>query len=364
MTLLNPIWLWTLSALAIPVGIHLLSRKEGNTIRIGSIRFLTETSTSKFSSIRLNEIALLAIRSLLVLLIVVFLAGLILSSVNDKVSSKWVVVEKRLQNDSHIKNLLDSLQKDDHEIRILTNGFPLEDSDTSLEIPDYYKLTEQLAQKKTEAVVIASNAASGFKGKRISLPDNVRWLSYPASHNEIQREEWTNRDTLRITLVSGNEFQYDKKIISAALQSLETMAPAKLILTEIPANNLTTLAENDWLIWLSADTLTHHGKLLRYSDRLGSLIQQESKNTWILTKRLDAEIAVNEHLSIQLMNMLFEGKAQQINSLSIPNELAWSRSKEIQSASMPQSSSADKIIIVLLMLTFIAERILAYYRKQ
>lgn len=96
MSLLNPIWFWALGALAIPVTIHLLSRKEGKTIRMGSIRFLTETSTSKFSSIRLNEVALLAIRSLLVLVLVVFLAGLILSTIGSAKSTPWVLVETEL----------------------------------------------------------------------------------------------------------------------------------------------------------------------------------------------------------------------------------------------------------------------------
>lgn len=370
MTILNPIWLWALSALAIPVGIHLLSRKEGNTIRIGSIRFLTETSTSKFSSIRLNEIILLIVRSLLVLLVTLFLGSLILSSINKNTIAKWAVVENGLEKNPRIKNLLDSLQKNDYEIRALTTDFPLLNSDTSQQTPDYYKLAEQLAQKKTQVIVISSNHASGFKGKRIALPDNIRWLSPAAISSEGNpRESIVSRDTLHIAIVFSNEFLYDKKILIAALRSIETIAPEKIITTEINTSNSTLPVKTDWVVWLSSDLAVPPGKLLRYDNRHGTLILQESKDSWILTKRLDAEIAVNEHLSIQLMDLLFHNKTQQAlstkNSLSIPNELVWSDNDETRSANVSGvTSPTDRIFMILIVLTFLAERILAFYRKQ
>jgi hypothetical protein len=40
MAFLNPLYLWALLGLAIPVAIHLWSRKEGRTIKVGSIKFL------------------------------------------------------------------------------------------------------------------------------------------------------------------------------------------------------------------------------------------------------------------------------------------------------------------------------------
>jgi hypothetical protein len=370
MTLLNPIWLWALSGLTIPVAIHLLSRKEGQTIRIGSIRFLAETATNKFSSIRLNEVTLLAIRSLLIVFIVLFFAGLLLSAANGKVSQKWIVVEKGLENSHQIKNLLDSLQKDDYEVHRLSTGFPLPQDDTVTESPDYYKLVEELSKKNTiQATVIATNSLSGFKGKRISLPDNITWLSYPAfSTGDLPIDSLTHADTIRISLAYDKEFQYDKKIVLAALNALHAVTPAKLIIEE-KINKLKSSNEN-WLIWLSNDNLNHEGKVLQFrEDAVSDLIVQENKNTWILTKRLTEENALEQHITVQLMNMLFTDKINQEirkhDKRTISDELAWSLDKEVQSISTLEAGQPmDKILLVLIVIVFIAERILAFYRKQ
>jgi hypothetical protein len=371
MTLLNPIWLWALGGLAIPVAIHLLSRKEGKTIRIGSIRFLAETSTSKFSSIRLNEVALLVMRSLLIILIVLFLATVLLSSTNYNTSQKWVVIEKGLENNDQIKKLLDSLQKDDFVSRRLSTGFPLLNDDTVTQAPDYYRLSEELSQKNNvQAIVIAGNLLSNFKGKRISLPDNITWLSYSISSAEVlPADSLKQRDTVRIMLAYDKEFQYDKKILLAALHALQSVAPVKILIEEIKIDSLKP-SNTNWLIWLSSANLTYEGKSLRFrGDALSDLIVQENKNHWIITRRLNEENAIKHHLSVQLMSMLFDEQIKQEirkhDKRIISDKLAWSNYTNIQSNGMLAAGhSVDKILIYLIVLTFIAERILAFYRKQ
>src|SRR5687767_7801250 len=94
----NPMWLWGLSALLIPIGIHLLSRKEGKIINIGSVRHLRETDTARFSSIRLNEILLLVLRCLLLTLLVLLLAGTKVS-VKGLSDRQWLVIEKDIEKE-------------------------------------------------------------------------------------------------------------------------------------------------------------------------------------------------------------------------------------------------------------------------
>jgi hypothetical protein len=371
MTLLNPIWLWGLGGLVIPVMIHLLSRKEGKTIRIGSIRFLAETATSKFSSVRLNEVALLALRSLLVLLMVLFLAGLLFPSARGNTSQKWVVVEKGLENNEHIKNLLDSLQKDGYETRRLSTSFPGFEDDSVTQPPDYYKLSEDLSQQdNVQAIVIAVNSLSGFKGKRISLPENITWLSYPVSSaGDLPTGSLPDSDTVRITLAYDKEFQYEKKIIRAALHALQTEAPAKIVVEETDIHTVKP-SHPHWLIWLSNDIPAYEGRLLRFSeDAISDLIVRENTSQWILTKRLHEENAVEQHLAVQLMSMLFNEQLKQEISKhdkrTLPDALAWSNNNKVQSAgTLEAGQPADKILILLITLAFIAERVLAYYRKQ
>lgn len=366
MTLLNPIWLWALSGVAIPVAIHLLSRKEGKTIRIGSVRFLTETATSKFSSIRLNEVALLALRGLLIALLVLFLARLLFSTSNSNNTLKWVVVEKGLENNEQLKKHLDSLQKDKYELRSLSSAFPLLPEDTVTETPDYYRLAEKLSQKNNlHAIVLASNTLSGFRGKRIALPENITWLSCPSSRQEISGETALPTDSLRITLVYDQGFQYDKKIMRAALQAL----PIKITLQETESSNLEK-TDSDWLIWLSDKEPAYTGRLLRLKeDATSDFILQEKKNTWILTKRLTEENALEQHLAAQLMRMLLndsiEAEIQKHDFRTLPDELAWSENNSFQSGeTIKAGQPADKILIVLIVLLFISERLFAFYRKQ
>ena len=107
MQLANPIWLWGLSGMLIPIGIHLLSRKEGRVIRIGSVRHLEDTISKQFKSIRLNEFILLGLRCLLIIILVLFLAGLDLNITGK--NGKWLLIEGGLDKDNEFSSLIDSL---------------------------------------------------------------------------------------------------------------------------------------------------------------------------------------------------------------------------------------------------------------
>src|SRR4051812_18737531 len=106
MTVANPIFLWCLAGLAIPLTIHLLSRKEGKIVKLGSIRHVQESSTRQFRGIRLNEILLLVLRSALIVVFTLILSGLLFPGAR---STKWVVVEKGLEAQPRVTAAIDSL---------------------------------------------------------------------------------------------------------------------------------------------------------------------------------------------------------------------------------------------------------------
>ncbi|NND11568.1 MAG: hypothetical protein HKN96_10170, partial [Flavobacteriaceae bacterium] len=74
MTFLYPSYLWALLGLIVPLAIHLWSKKEGKTIKIGSIKLLSEADSKQSRSIKLNEYWLLLLRMLSVALLVFILA--------------------------------------------------------------------------------------------------------------------------------------------------------------------------------------------------------------------------------------------------------------------------------------------------
>ena len=53
MSFLNPTYLWALLGLLIPIAIHLWSKKEGKTVKIGSIELLRESDSKQTSIIKI-----------------------------------------------------------------------------------------------------------------------------------------------------------------------------------------------------------------------------------------------------------------------------------------------------------------------
>src|SRR4030095_14398281 len=108
MGVVNPIWLWGLTGLALPIAIHLLSRKDVRVIRIGSLRHLENAITRQAIRIRLHAYGLLALRCLIVTLITLLLAGLYFTG--DTKDVRWLLIESGLEQSAHWRIVIDSLQ--------------------------------------------------------------------------------------------------------------------------------------------------------------------------------------------------------------------------------------------------------------
>ena len=367
MSLLNPIWLWGLSALSIPVAIHLLSRKEGPVIRVGSIRFLSETSTSKFSSIRLNEVALLIVRSTLILMLTLFLAGILWPGKISKDAAKWAVVEHGLEQNASLKPILDSLQKSGYALRELSPGFPEIQEQTGA-TPDYFALSEDLATRNVQAIVFARNELTGFKGKRAALPANIQWITYPDNLNADKTSLAENLQPIHVTLAYDPDFICDKKIMSEALAAITSIVPGKISMDETLVDNFSS-KNNGWLIWLSDKHAPSSGKVLILKQGVSNqLITQEDKNHWLLTKRLNEENAIDKHLAIELATMFFNQQIHaqlQTGNVTVPNELVWSTNESSEVATTTTAGiSIDQYLLLLIVVLLIVERALAFYRKQ
>lgn len=402
----NPIWLWALAGLSIPVAIHLLSRKEGKVIRIGSLRHLQETTTQQFKGIRLNEIVLLTLRCFLIILFVLLMSGLSFRE-SKKNNVKWVVIEKGLENKSVVKTQLEELLKEGYEAHLLADNFPLlADSAGSAKSSSYWKLTEALQAKDLEAVVISTNRLENYTGMRPSLPSNIRWISIPsepntytlsaiASHDSVtvrtgntnaeQTHFTTKTSTLaswndsvkqqqiiRITLVADAAHQHDRKIMEASIRAIDKAFPANFTIINATPEKIRS-EKTDWVVWLAntpaPSTLSVNTLQQKPNFEQNILVQKEAKQ-WVLTKRLNAETALNENLTIRLATMFFPEDqewriASQKDVRMMPDFLAWNKNKTREKllASLP-AQSAEPYLIVLLLIALLAERILAYHRNQ
>src|SRR5690349_19974678 len=160
----NPIALAALAGILVPLAIHLLSRKEGKLIRIGSLRHLEETSTRQFKSIKLNEMVLLILRSLLIVWLSLLLCSIYLAAPSS--GSGWLLVEKGLYSDPGVQQLSDILKRQQYEVRSLSDGFPLIEDSITGQANNYFKLLHDLKNNKSHGnvVIVSGSRIAAFKG--------------------------------------------------------------------------------------------------------------------------------------------------------------------------------------------------------
>jgi hypothetical protein len=401
--------LWSLLGISVPIAIHLLSRKEGKVILLGSVRYLEESASQHFKGIKLNEYWLLILRTLLIILLSFLLAGAQYTSEENE-TKKWLVLEQSVTDSEAVKNLMDSLAADGYEIRLLAKDFPLVGTDQQIIESDYYTLLETLVQQDlTKGIVISHNKASAFQGEFLPLPKNIQWLSINADPNQyllkvskinqdslklrygysesnhtyftdqvIPKHQYNdslpivNPDTITISIYSTQDFNYDRQIIEAALSVIQQKL--NVIIKTQPVDDPSTVKKIDWLIWLSNEEVpAYTGKSIVYQkSETTKLIEKLSKNKWLLTQRLNQDVATQRHFTATLAKLLINTDSLTTRVLSydrsfLSDSLAFSLPTENQAAILygkGTSKPIDFILLILFLSILITERLFAYLRKQ
>jgi hypothetical protein len=415
----NPMWLWGLTATLIPIAIHLLSRKEGKTIYLGSIRHLRESDSAQFSSIRLNEIILLIIRCLLIAVIVLLLSGLKVSSISDD-AKKWVVIEPGVEHNKNINTYLDSLNQKGYEVHRLAENFPMAGDSLSRPYSDYWAAVEELRSLNLKDVIVISyGLEKKFVGDRVPVPDNFRWINVDKTQQQIpayalslhdtvwtrlasfspektsvetrmissidfnhlnnEHSEIRNNDSITITIVSDVAFSYDQKIVLACLRAIQKTTPRKFLIKMTPPSQMPV--HQTWTIWLSNEKVDERKKnsigfvecrvktssLLIPSELAGLSSDHAINFDYVLTARLNEEIAIQQNLAQQLASIILNDSTtiQQLDSRVLPEQFIWSQQK-VASVSDGDNSlrPIDFYLIALFMGILIAERWLAFKRNQ
>lgn len=408
MSLLQPWYLWALAGLAVPLAIHLLSRKEGPTIRMGSLRHIRETSSRQFRSIRLNEYLLLALRSMVIVLVVLLMSGWYLDSLKD--DRKLLILEYGVQSRADLLPVRDSLRSAGFEERFLLPGFPSVSMDKGADaVPEYPTLLEELKQHDVDyAVIIATNRVSGFIGERVTLPDNVRWVTVEGSERafEVHRMRMQNdsvfvrvgrssggetafisqpirnaidsgrkvveRDTIRIALMADRAFDVDKRIMMAAMQAIRSQIPEVIEVSSV-APSVNGYEGFDWLIWLSESPPPRRaGNLLYFGEHGGQpILMDEKQGQVVLTSRLNSEVAVTRHLAVELMQRLVPSKeawamARMNDMRSVDDKQAWAKSNSDARDIIIQrgNKASTQYLIIALLVFMLLERVVSYQRNQ
>lgn len=416
----HPIWLWGLTGLLVPIGIHLLSRKEGKVVRIGSIRYLEDSTTKQFKSLRLNEVLLLALRCLAIALLVFLLSGLQFNTSGSH-QKKWLVVEAGVENDARFSSLRDSLKKEGYELKQLAKDFPSLDS-AKAERLDYWSAVDLLKRKSLQQVVVLSyNYISGFKGNRITLPANIRWVTttpeptaFPlqairlaGDSVSIRKGVSTSRethfetvkaiaspggyshlgndsvridapDTVSLAIVGDDAFGYDQMILTASLEALKESIPTHVEWQKYKRGDIPNAPKADWLVWLSSEKIPEGTPIRQIilkpetGEHSRLLSQQPGKagsETWIITRRLNEEIALQEKLPWQLANVILTKPKidPKFDRRTQPEIIQWSTettTDRLEAETTAGQRDPSPLLAFAFMAVLLTERLVAFKRNQ
>lgn len=206
-----PFALISLVALTIPLVIHLLHRRPGKRIKVGSIKFLQESQRHRFKSFKLHELPLLLLRAALVAILAMLLAQpfWVSSDVGSRhQGAAWALLSSEAlahAQNFHLRDEIDSLRNLGYELRLFAPGFPPLTSYSappkSNETEDYWSLLRELdaiLPDSSRLVVIASNQTKHFRGERPALRANVTWRTLPETKPKqwITEARWLGQDSL------------------------------------------------------------------------------------------------------------------------------------------------------------------------
>lgn len=219
---LSPAWLFSLLALAVPIAIHLLSRKTGKIIKVGSIRFLESSQSAQLRSIRLSEMSLLLVRAAMVAILCGLLAAPVWHKNEEKQNVQargWVLVAPELLSNVENRELrvaLDSLAAAGHEVHLFAQDFPrqeLEDTPSVSQAQENYwsllREIDHLLSPSAPLRIFSADRLGNFHGERPTLGRTVEWcvVSRKKQNRWFEHARYVNGDSVQLLLGSSDARQ-------------------------------------------------------------------------------------------------------------------------------------------------------------
>ena len=219
--LLQPIWLWAIAGIVVPIIIHLWNVKQGKTLKVGSIAFLTESARSHSTSLKLSELLLLLLRCLLVIILALLLIKPFWEKEIDITNEKgWILIDQSEVKNAYQKHKtqIDSLIKSGFSFHYFNIGFEKAKFDNALKAESsptteleasYWSLLKELNQKipaKLPVYLYTNEQLQYFAGQRPSLDLNLNWVTYTTADtisSWIENAFETSNDSIQIIVGNG-----------------------------------------------------------------------------------------------------------------------------------------------------------------
>lgn len=427
MTFLNPTYLWLVLGGLVPLAIHLWSRRKVITIKVGSIRLLRESEPKRTSSIRLNELWLLVLRTLTIFLIAVLLAGPRLRKESRRLPILYLIEASLLEN-AKVKRLVEETPVE--QIRVLAEGFPdvghYRAEETKKQVPAYWQLARDMNNLPADSVVVLSEGfVSGLKGKRPLGGNHVHWTVLPTETAQeellaLERgAEYTkaltvysdgNRLTfqtanfseegsdvkdaekgdsvriagtsvpvwvptpLRAIIVYHDSLSNEKRYLGAALKAVANLVRRPLQLDESETPRPADVDSYDISIWLGKlpQSDSDAKRLIFKPDPMAHqlIVAGEHRGEYFLTRSLNSENIFTDHLAEELYTLLGlrHGLKEAIETADrrtlTVDELRPQTANAQREGRLRGLTELSPWVWGLLLLTMGIERVLAKYRKQ
>ena len=214
MSFAQTLYLWALLGLLVPIAIHLWSKKEAKTIKIGSVQLLSESKSRQSSSIQLNEWWLLLLRMAIISLITLVMAKPQWQSKVNNSKLTYIIEPEFAKNEKFMARFTD-LQAD-QEIRLLQSGLPINDNEYAnsddFNSADYWSLASEMDALQTDSIIVFSNGyAKGLKGIRPETNHDINWIVLDSAQT-VEKPLLAYQTEKNITLFTANNSPVASKI--------------------------------------------------------------------------------------------------------------------------------------------------------
>jgi len=287
---LSPFGLLALFSLVAPIAIHLLSRKPGKTVKVGSLKFLEASESRHLRSLKLTDMPLLLARLALLALLALLLAKPFWQSAGAQTATKnqgWVLVAPELINsphDSQVEKLVDSLVTAGNELHLLAPDFPAaqiasgkivnQEITSANHAANYWSLLREIDTRLAIDMplwIFALDHLSFFHGDRPILSRTVHWFNIPGPRENrwIQHAQFLKNDNVQLAIGFSDSRQtkfthYDLRLPGQRLVFSGSGMPALEISPETNSRNYklsllekdSYFADDQFMLSTSADSKT------------------------------------------------------------------------------------------------------------
>lgn len=220
MSFAQPSYLWALLGLLVPIAIHLWSKKEAKTIKIGSVQLLSESKSRQSSSIQLNEWWLLLLRMAIISLITLVMAKPQWQSKVNNSKLTYVIEPELAKNENFMARFTD-LQAD-QEIRLLQSGLPINNieytNSEDYRSADYWSLASEMDALQTDSIIVFTNGyAKGLKGAKPETNHDINWIVLDSAQT-FEKPLLAYQTEKNITLFTANNSPVASKIATKIIE--------------------------------------------------------------------------------------------------------------------------------------------------